>query len=390
MTIHTFVTVISMVCVVLCPSAGFAVQNKPSGEETAVIRFTENTGDSIAGYSPMAQIAFSSALQAGKGTAIRIRIGKKSIHADYNSSGSLVRLGMEEAGISGGSLTKREERALQRLYENLETSLQNPSDPEIKLLKSIDTIVTLVPPGQRFDLRPSSLQEDESLVTPQAISMICKQRGSCGYAYYSDTNGAHSVNVIVGDPASSCLGRCGAGCNGTSNNKRVYTQECLNHDICIQKVGTGYFGNKLYGKGNQCKDEFNAAVSSFSRGESCSHFLRGKWNVVTTLRPSKTKKIISINKWNLSDEPVYQSPHITSQNLQECTDAGCYNALWYKYPGRKNYFVASTPRASYIDKTIDAYDIKLNGDVYDANFGKGKWTAKHASIVNDDSLQCNE
>jgi hypothetical protein len=100
----------------------------------------------------MSQIAFSSALQAGKGTAIRIRIGKKSIHADYNSSGSLVCLGMEEAGKSGGSLTKREERALQRLYENLETSLQNPSDPEIKLLKSIDTIVTLV---RKRPARPS-------------------------------------------------------------------------------------------------------------------------------------------------------------------------------------------------------------------------------------------
>lgn len=388
MTIHTLITVISMVCGVLCPSAGFAVQDK--AQDAVVIRFTETTGDRIAGYSPLTHMAFSSALQAGKGTAIRLRIGKKTIHADYDSTGSLVRLGMEEAGKAGGSLTKREQRALQRLYENLETALPHPGDPGTKLLKSIDTIVTLVPPGQRFDLRPNSFREDESPVTSRAISMICKQRGGCGYAYYSDANGAHSVNVIVGDPASSCLGRCGAGCNGTSNHKRVYTQECLNHDICIQQVGTGYLGNKLYGKDNQCKDEFNAAVSSFSRGDNCSHFLQGKWNVVTTLRPGKTRKITATYQWYLSDLPFYQAPQITRQDLRECTDAGCSRALWYKDPGRRNYFLASTPDASYIDKAMDAFDLKLDGDVYAAKYGKAKWTARHVSIVNDDGLQCTE
>jgi hypothetical protein len=337
----------------------------------------------------MTNLAFSSALQGDGGTAIGIEIGKKTITAGYTSSGSLIRLRIAQDAKYGGFLTKKEHKLLQTVYEQLESSWQNPSDIAIKLLKSMDTILTMAPPGQSIDLMQRPLPEEESLITSQAISMMCQERGKCGYAFYSDKKGAHSVKAVVGDPASKCLGRCGSGCSGTSNNKRVYTQECLNHDICIGIVGTGYLGNKLYGKKNQCKDEFNAAIASYSRGESCSHFLQGKWTVVTTYRPRKAKKVKSTYSWYIADLPYYQSPEITSQALQESTGAGCNRAVWYKDPGRKNYFLASTPFASYIDKSIDAYDLKLNGNVYAPQYGNGTWTAKHTSIVVGDNLQCN-
>ena len=361
-----------------------------AGSQEVDLQLSDRAANRVAGYSPTSNISFSSVLQSDGSMAIELDIGKKTIHIDHSSTGSLVRLGMEVAGKPGGSLTKRELRALQRLYETLATELEPPNDLEMKLLKSIDAIVTMVPPGQRLDNKPSPLQQGKSLATPQAITMICKERGGCGWASYSDNKGYHSVNVIVGDPASSCLGRCGAGCDGASNKPLVYTQECLNHDICIKKWGTrGFLGNK-YGKDDQCEDEFDAAISSYLRGDNCSHFLRGKWSV--------TKRGIINSKGNrfkatwLIDDVPYDDGRI-SQYLEECTGGVCQGGVWYRGNSNGDYFSARLGGYKYLNKDNNRFlfDLALGGIVREDRSDKlvaASWVATHTSIFTGYPLQC--
>lgn len=53
-----------------------------------------------------------------------------------------------------------------------------------------------------------------------------------------------------------CTGRCGAGC-GNQNGYGVYTQDCLDHDVCVAHHGYAVAG---------CQDEFKETWNDVSRG----------------------------------------------------------------------------------------------------------------------------
>lgn len=69
-----------------------------------------------------------------------------------------------------------------------------------------------------------------------------------------------------GPRAAYCTGRCGKGC-GNQNGYGVYTQDCLDHDICV-----GFHGYSAPG----CQDEFKETwddaswgTTSYGRSRSC-------------------------------------------------------------------------------------------------------------------------
>ena len=90
----------------------------------------------------------------------------------------------------------------------------------------------------------------------EAYTMICNKIGKQARGYFTVNGQTYSQKVRIGEQASGCWGRCGVACDGPP----VYTQECLNHDVCYAATG------QLTG---ECGDEFNAAADGFFNGPNC-------------------------------------------------------------------------------------------------------------------------
>ncbi len=90
---------------------------------------------------------------------------------------------------------------------------------------------------------------------------------------------ANSENLILG--ANSCVGRCGKGCIGDgqpNNGLNIYTQDCLNHDLCV--------GNR--GMINaECNWMFILAEDDFWNGPDCTPV-----NVVIDIKASDKDEIL--------------------------------------------------------------------------------------------------
>ncbi|CAE7715127.1 unnamed protein product [Symbiodinium sp. CCMP2456] len=74
-------------------------------------------------------------------------------------------------------------------------------------------------------------------------------------ARWTDKDGQRrSMEYAVG--SRDCIGRCGPGCFGSP----VYTQECLNHDACVENEGEQF---------GACADEWLAAAYGFVFAPKC-------------------------------------------------------------------------------------------------------------------------
>ncbi|MBU5612669.1 Lcl domain-containing protein [Geomonas azotofigens] len=73
-----------------------------------------------------------------------------------------------------------------------------------------------------------------------------------------------SETVVVGEESTGCLGRCGPGCNDSIfswNIQERYTQECLNHDLCVRATDKN---SAPWNGGGPCEDEFNDAEEGYT------------------------------------------------------------------------------------------------------------------------------
>lgn len=73
-----------------------------------------------------------------------------------------------------------------------------------------------------------------------------------------------SQEMIVGDENDRCPGRCGPSCSGSPSamhGSQVYTQECLEHDLCEHVKGS-WFG--------PCKKLALKAKDSFFHAPNCN------------------------------------------------------------------------------------------------------------------------
>jgi hypothetical protein len=146
-----------------------------------------------------------------------------------------------------------------------------------------------------------------------------------GNYFVSDVK-KYSTNV----GGNQCLGRCGAGCtqsvggggtftifgydtgisNGASSSSNVYSEDCLDHDMCSMPVEQGGGG---YGAvSGVCNLLFVHAANDYvGAGGNCEHDLQ----VVNYYVSSKTNKATSFltNKDNLNI--VYEFGNLGSSNL---------------------------------------------------------------------------
>ena len=91
----------------------------------------------------------------------------------------------------------------------------------------------------------------------ESYTSICDQIGQRVTVSIVTTEGESiTKSVIVGDPNDRCPGRCGKGCG----KRGIYTQECLEHDVCEHVKGTSY---------GPCMALFKRAKHGFLVGQKC-------------------------------------------------------------------------------------------------------------------------
>ena len=91
--------------------------------------------------------------------------------------------------------------------------------------------------------------------------MICDSIGKKAKASYSMYGLTVSSVVMVGELSTKCKGRCGAGCNQPLQIRvNVYTQECLDHDVCHAENGVQL---------GVCKDAFWKAAYGYLNAPNC-------------------------------------------------------------------------------------------------------------------------
>jgi hypothetical protein len=88
--------------------------------------------------------------------------------------------------------------------------------------------------------------------------------------------------------SGGCFGRCGADCIGDGppdNGLNIYTQDCFNHDACVQEQGSFH----------PCCDEmFALVVDDYLYGSSCTPVLK------VTIEPNEARES---GAWQIKDEP---------------------------------------------------------------------------------------
>lgn len=113
------------------------------------------------------------------------------------------------------------------------------------------------------DLNHLTLASQTTTAARESVSrqyqMICNHVGRKKEGFYNidGESSTFSEIVRVGDLASKCYGRCGFGCN---DKNPIYTQECLNHDICHRTTGENL---------GVCSDEFWQASKGFVFAPNC-------------------------------------------------------------------------------------------------------------------------
>lgn len=137
------------------------------------------------------------------------------------------------------------------------------------------------------------------------IKVRCLKEGQAHLAVWTDrTKQVHNVSVVVGSTAGpyyECMGRCGRGC-GKQPKKSVYTQNCLNHDVCSWEVHA-----KKGRLDRDCGDEYKKAMPDYLFGESgCKKTTKeGQLKVKKTVRASdateNTSNSIDVDEFDYDD-----------------------------------------------------------------------------------------
>lgn len=117
-----------------------------------------------------------------------------------------------------------------------------------------------------FLLSITSTANAREWVSGGAAGVKCLAPGNREVVTYDYGNKSSKVRTVTARVGSDwgtsprgnryrCMGRCGANCWGAPATSRMYTQDCLAHDVCSRER------NANGGAGDpNCGDEFNAAV----------------------------------------------------------------------------------------------------------------------------------
>lgn len=163
--------------------------------------------------------------------------------------------------------------SLRTIFKLLNTLTKRPDTKPIHK----DSIRKDMSKSSHLDSFPDT-RTNESLINLYDYTMICDSVGGQREAVYTGWDITNPIRRIVnvGDPASGCLGRSGAGCYPevwlcwfwscgwvqTGDGDTQYTQESLNHDVCADESDLGVFEPT-------CDDELAEASWGYTWAPNC-------------------------------------------------------------------------------------------------------------------------
>lgn len=268
------------------------------------------TSDDIAGdmRTPSGALSFqTTSLSAGKAAGAGVAPERVRVRLEVN--GALID---HEIDYASGTMTVRTvervvideaDRAVLRTFQNeLGRALSDQGDMQ-RMPKSKDFLWRLaemyseVPLGRKFAPEWVVRRDDATKIEPSApalpeprlpfardtgkglevVAAACAERSGGGFTNlrdianvcdddvaftrssshdYCPAHGYSAKSVRYGCSASSCAGRCGAGC-GVADGVGAWYQDCLDHDVCNRDH------NSQLGA---CGDEFNEAADDYAFG----------------------------------------------------------------------------------------------------------------------------
>ncbi len=122
------------------------------------------------------------------------------------------------------------------------------------------SLASVMPAGVPFDVRAT-----------RSIVPLCSKARAVGRWTVGGKSYREESGIGCYDEATHCAGRCGVGCGGTKGvddpTVQRITQDCLNHDLCVDATGQTF---------GPCADEFRAAIDDFLLAPDCAS-LDGRW-----------------------------------------------------------------------------------------------------------------
>lgn len=190
--------------------------------------------------------------------------GPEQASLDLNVNGVAIEVELDMAdGIllqdgHGHALQRVDTEALLALRDALydEDPTLMDSLPGELLVRHLDRLAE-APPGlvvaqhdTRLDLQPRMLRS--ATCGDDGVTCLAGTNGTATAYYQPDGGSCTSVsNLSYGEDQSWCRGRCGAGCPGWWFSDDDYTQDCFDHDTCVDELNAGNFFWD-----SDCGDEF--------------------------------------------------------------------------------------------------------------------------------------
>ncbi|MDD5277122.1 MAG: hypothetical protein PHR16_13695 [Methylovulum sp.] len=324
--------------------------------ETGAI-FLERSPESVRGSSSNQVVLFSAANVSGKIQVSFLLHGKEFLfvyeaisfnHKQLNSIQLIPDL------IEQNRKTDDDDTELTLLYNGLDKEINQLAPLEAGILSSLDLLINMVPKNAPFD--KLDLQAVKGLVQPQAFTNVCSQRGKFQTGTFDSFFGTdYSSRRVVGNPGSSCLGRCGTGCTQPlQQKKRQYTSACFVHDLCTIKFGDNPVGD--------CADEFAAAADGYLNAPNCTYYVVGLWKTQYT--------------W-LCKGATYTSKVIHYSNHRFMNSEG-YGGVW-QVTGNK--MVRTYDTGAKYTGTIDSKNLQTKGTMVSSYGVKGCFTENYATTL---------
>jgi hypothetical protein len=223
----------------------------------SALEFTQTPQD-IRGVERESGLSFAATTTSKDRVVIDTYIGTKQIHAeiDYN----LRRLAIRSLSATSGrsvELSAQDVIAFQNLL-----AASSALDTRSRHGEALASFISLMAnaPASAIDISGSNVQ---------TFTSICNTIHKPAVATYYTLGGAVHKSVTVGPVCyiAPALGRCGVGGGPDPGIGLVqrFTQECLNHDVCVGAIGTLL-----------CVPEFNAAAPGFFFAPDCGT-TQGTW-----------------------------------------------------------------------------------------------------------------
>lgn len=245
----------SIIPLALTLALGACADQQAPDDPTSPLEITQNDGTTLAGtftYGGSA-ITFDSTLVAPQHAVLHLDVNGVTLTADLDlGAGTFT----QDGGL--GALYAEDTAALVALRDTI-----GATHPELydslqgKLLVRHADRMAEAPTGYTLDRHTIDIAGLNAVVDDRAGS--CSNDGTTclpgigGYAYeYHDAvaHGCAATWVAYGNKASSCQGRCGAGCNWWFDDDMM--QDCLDHDKCVDHHPGGGTGSGS----PDCGDEF--------------------------------------------------------------------------------------------------------------------------------------